>query len=234
MDCAVIRICYQDDISGTHVRNGWHGSAEPSGHGATTVYLLPGLTGEQRQAVLRRLRQEASRGCGPALPLDQLLLALCIDRVRTALRVTASVTRLHPLQTLLLSTGTVVLITLFVLASAEAGGVGPAMRPALAGMVTSTGTQPASQLQPRVSTVLPIAAWVAVSPGAWASRSGRSTGSSGSTGLGLGLLPGAGATATAQGYPRVQGACFGALAGDVPAGPAGGAGGTQLACLRLG
>jgi hypothetical protein len=41
-----------------------------------TVYLVPGLTTWQRRAVIRRLRQEASRGFGPPLPLPQLALAL--------------------------------------------------------------------------------------------------------------------------------------------------------------
>jgi hypothetical protein len=96
---------------------GFHGRAELCAHGVT-VYLLPGMTRWQRKAVLRRLRMEASRGYGPALPLPQLALALAVDRVRTALKITAGVIRLHPSQTLLPSAAAVVLMTFFVLAAA--------------------------------------------------------------------------------------------------------------------
>ena len=57
----MIRIRYRD------LAPGLHGKVERCARGVT-VYLLPGLTGKQRKAVLRRLRQEASRGCGPGLP----------------------------------------------------------------------------------------------------------------------------------------------------------------------
>lgn len=95
---------------------GLHGKAERSAHGVT-VYLLPGLTGNQRKAALRRLRQEASRGCGPALPVPQLMVALGWDRVRTALRNTAAIVRLHPVASLLHAGAAGTLMTLFVLAS---------------------------------------------------------------------------------------------------------------------
>jgi hypothetical protein len=96
---------------------GFHGRAELCGHGVT-VYLLPGMTRWQRNAVLRRLRMEASRGYGPALPLPQLVFALAVDRVRTALRITAGAVRLHPSRTLLPSAAAVLLMAFFVLASA--------------------------------------------------------------------------------------------------------------------
>jgi hypothetical protein len=96
---------------------GFHGRAELCGHGVT-VYLLPGMTRWQRKAVLRRLRMEASRGYGPALPLPQLAFALAVDRVRTALRITGGAVRLHPSQTLLPSAAAVALMAFFVLASA--------------------------------------------------------------------------------------------------------------------
>ena len=110
MDYAVIRIRYRD------LSPGLHGKAEPSARGVT-VYLLPGLTGRQREAALRRLRQEASRGCGPALPLPQLTVALALDRVRSAFRRTAAVVRLHPAGRLLPTAAAGALMTLFVLAS---------------------------------------------------------------------------------------------------------------------
>jgi hypothetical protein len=110
MDQAVIRIRYKD------LPPGLHGKAEHCARGVT-VYLLPGLTGRQRKAALRRLRQEASRGCGPALPLPQLTVALGLDRVLSAFRHTAAVVRLHPAGSLLPTALAGVLMTLFVLAS---------------------------------------------------------------------------------------------------------------------
>ena len=89
-----------------------------------TIYLLPGLTGRQRRAVIRRLRQEASRGCGPELPLAQLLLALLLDRVRGALGLAAAAVRLHPGTTLLPAAFVATVMTLFVLVSA---GLGPVL-----------------------------------------------------------------------------------------------------------
>lgn len=71
------------------------------GRGRTIVWLRPGLTGAQRKAALRRLRQEASRGHGPSLPLPQLTVALGLDRVRSGYRNATSVIRLHPAGSLL-------------------------------------------------------------------------------------------------------------------------------------
>jgi hypothetical protein len=111
----VIRVRYQD-----HLSPGLHGTAERSAHG-TTVYLLPGLTRGQRRAALRRLRQEASRGCGPALPGADLTVALAADRFRVGLRNTAAVVRLHPAGSLLPTALAGLLMALFVLASVSAG-----------------------------------------------------------------------------------------------------------------
>jgi hypothetical protein len=91
----VIRVRYQDSSSGSHHGTGLYGTAERCPQGVT-IYLVPGLTGRQRQAVIRRLRQEASRGCGPELPLPGLLVALGADRVRVAVKLTAAAVRLHP------------------------------------------------------------------------------------------------------------------------------------------
>jgi hypothetical protein len=77
-----------------------YGTAKRCPQGVT-IYLVPGLTGRQRKAVIRRLRQEASRGCGPELPLPGLLVALAADRVRVSVRLTAAAVRLHPAATLL-------------------------------------------------------------------------------------------------------------------------------------
>jgi hypothetical protein len=113
----VIRIRYQDISSGSHHGTGLYGTAKRCPQGVT-IYLVPGLTGRQRKAVIRRLRQEASRGCGPELPLPGLLVALGTDRVRVAVKLTAAAVRLHPATTLL-PTGVVAIgMMLLVLASA--------------------------------------------------------------------------------------------------------------------
>jgi hypothetical protein len=106
----VIRIRYKD------LSPGLHGKAEHRARGVT-VYLVPGLTGTQRKAVLRRLRQEASRGCGPALPVPQLTVALGADWIRAKLKNMAAVVRLHPVGSLLPAAAAGALMTLFVVAS---------------------------------------------------------------------------------------------------------------------
>jgi hypothetical protein len=113
----VIRIRYRDFSAGTHTITGWHGVATHRA-GRVTVYLVPGLTGRERRAVLRRLRQEGSRGFGPPLPLLALALALCADKVRTTAGTVAALIRLHPAVTLLPGAFVAAVMALFVLASA--------------------------------------------------------------------------------------------------------------------
>jgi hypothetical protein len=121
---------------------GLQGIAERFPRGVT-IYLLPGLTGRQRRAVIRRLRQEASRGCGPELPLPQLVIALFLDRVRGAVGLAAGAVRLHPGVTLLPAAFVAAVMTLFVLASAGVGP-GPLARPALAAAQSDTGLRSAA------------------------------------------------------------------------------------------
>ena len=130
-DCVVISICYKDFSAGTHDVTGLHGRAE-SGPRGVTVYLVPGLTNCQRRAVIRRLRQEASRYVGPALPRPQLAVALGLDRVRSAARIAGAIVRLHPAVTLLPSALVAALMTLFVLASADRAGLTTGQRTGLA------------------------------------------------------------------------------------------------------
>jgi len=107
------------------------------------VYLQPGLTARQRTAVFRRLRQEASRGCGPELPLPRLALALGVDRLRTALRILGGAVRLHPGVTLLPGGLAVLFLTMFVFASAGGPGAGPPKAvPALASVQTRAALPP--------------------------------------------------------------------------------------------
>jgi hypothetical protein len=123
-DCAVIRIRYRDFSAGSHEVAGLHGRVERCPRGVT-VCLLPGLTARQRRVVIRRLRQEASRGFSPALPLPQLAIALGIDRIRTAARVVRAIVRLHPAVTLVPSAFVVALVTLFVIAAGDRPGIAP-------------------------------------------------------------------------------------------------------------
>jgi hypothetical protein len=138
MDCVVIRIRYKDFSAGTHDVAGLQGRTERCGR-AVTVYLLPGLTGRQRSAVIRRLRQEASRRLGPPLPLPQLAIALGLDRVRTAARIVKAIVRLHPAVTLVPGACVVAMMTLFVVASGDRPGITPGNRGGLADAATVSG-----------------------------------------------------------------------------------------------
>lgn len=110
---------------------GLHGRAERGPRGVT-VYLIPGLTACQRRAVFRRLRQEASRYVGPALPLPQLVVALGLDRVRSAARISGAIVRLHPALTLLPGALVAALMSLFVIASADGAALATGQRAGLA------------------------------------------------------------------------------------------------------
>jgi hypothetical protein len=135
----VIRICYEDFSVGTRDLAGLHGRAERGARGVT-VYLLPGLTTWQRRAVIRRLRQEASRGFGPPLPQPQLAIALGLDRVRTAARTAWAIVRLHPAATLVPGAFAMVVMTLFVAVSADGLGVASRAQNGLAEMAAVGGS----------------------------------------------------------------------------------------------
>ncbi len=117
-----------------------YGWTEGTARGAT-VYLVPGLARGQRRAVIRRLRQEAGRGFGPALPFPQLVIALGLDRLRTAARLAGAIVRLHPTVALLPSGLAAALMALFVV---SAGG--SAISAVLPGGPGAPGLQPASRL----------------------------------------------------------------------------------------
>lgn len=196
---------------------GFQGIAEPFPRGVT-IYLLPGLTGRQRRAVIRRLRQEASRGCGPELPLAQLVIALLLDRVRGALRLAAAALRLHPGTTLLPAAFVGAVLTLFVLAS---GGVGPvpAARPALVAAQSGTGLASAGGNGGVAGGTVAVGGGAraarAVGAGAGDSQGGGIRPSSigpGGRGLGTGQpAPTTGPRPT--GRPRAARVCFGAMPG---------------------
>jgi hypothetical protein len=227
MFAAVIRVRRRDFVSGSHNVAGFQGIAERFPRGVT-IYLLPGLTGRQRRAVIRRLRQEASRGCGPELPLPQLVIALLLDRVRGALGLAVAALRLHPGTTLLTAAFVGVVLTLFVLAS---GGVGPvpAVRPALAAAQSTTGPAPTATATAAPGGAGGLVATGGGHKGAPAGRTGAggirpSSVGTGGRGLGSGQ-PAPTAGARSAGRPKAARVCFGAMPGMA-------ATGSPLACHR--
>src|SRR6266851_3479732 len=88
----MIRIRYRDS---NELSPGLHAEAERRCRG-TTVYLLSGLTAQQRRSALRRLRLSARMGHCPRLPAGQLALALLAARIRIAIGRAGAVFRLHP------------------------------------------------------------------------------------------------------------------------------------------
>jgi hypothetical protein len=84
-----IKIRYKDLSPGLH--------ADPQVEGSwTIIYLLPGLTPEQRRAALRRVRQASRMGIGPRLPAAPVAMALAADRIRMTIRDCMRVVRRHP------------------------------------------------------------------------------------------------------------------------------------------
>src|SRR5487761_1549089 len=119
MDWVVIHVRYRDLECGLNAK-AVPTSRHRRGGVRTTVYLQPGLTASQRSAALRRLRHEASRGYGPALPMPQLIIALGVDRTRGAYKNATSIIRLHPAGSLVPAAVTGTLMALFVLVSVTA------------------------------------------------------------------------------------------------------------------
>jgi hypothetical protein len=220
----VIHVRRRDFVSGSHDVTGLQGIAERLPRGVT-IYLLPGLTGRQRRAVIRRLRQEASRGCGPELPLLQLVIALLLDRVRGAIGLSAGAVRWHPGVTLLPVAFAAAVMALFVLSSAGVAP-GPAPRPALASAQSPAGPGSAADAGGMVA-IGGGDADPSARAGAPAARTGRAGIRPSSIGL-RGLGPGSGQPTppgSRGGYPRAAQVCFGAMPG-VASSP------TQLACHR--
>src|SRR6266702_663906 len=109
---AMIKIRYRN---ANELPPGLHATAER--HGRTiTIYLLPGLAAEERNAALRRLRLSGRMGHGPRLPGVQLGFALFADRVRATIGHAASVFRKHPAGTtgllMLISAGAIAFLVL--------------------------------------------------------------------------------------------------------------------------
>ena len=208
----MIRVRRRDFVSGSHTVTGFQGIAEPFGQGVT-IYLLPGLTGRQRRAVIRRLRWEASRGCGPALPLAQLTLALLLDRLRGAIGLAAGAVWLHPRTTLAPVAFVAAVMALFVLASAGVGPA-PAGRPAFAvgqsgAEVRSTGGHGNGGGGVFVS----VGGDPRVTATGGAGAGGIRPSSIGPGGRGLGSGQPARTGSRSTGRPRAARVCFGAMPG---------------------
>ena len=207
----MIRVRRRDFVSGSHSVSGLQGIAERFPRGVT-IYLLPGLTGRQRRAVIRRLRQEASRGCGPELPLPQLVIALFLDRVRGAVGLAAGAARLHPGVTLLPVAFVAAVMTLFALASVGVGPV-PLARSAFASAQSDTGFRSAAGAGSDVGSLVAVGGGAAGGTGTGGIR--PSTTGAGGRRLG----PGQPAPATvprSTGRPRAARVCFGAMPGMAP------------------
>jgi hypothetical protein len=70
-----------DERSGLGLHADAHG-----GQRGTVIYLVPGLTPDQRRAALRRMRQAGRLGIRPKISPVNLRFALAVSRVRFALR----------------------------------------------------------------------------------------------------------------------------------------------------
>ena len=175
-------------ISYRELSPGLHAQAEPEG-ADTVIYLLPGLTPEQRRAALRRIRHSGRMGHGPRVPLMGLALALAADRIKTTARNCVAVVRLHPagstLPVALLSVGTVIFIftatvSIHVLPSHRTSGSGPlaqgptAPAPAPSQPAVAQGSDPVAGNQDR-------AARTGQSPGHLVAGKPGSSGASGSS-----------------------------------------------------
>jgi hypothetical protein len=157
-----------------HDGAGLHGRVERCARGVT-VCLLPGLTARQRRAVIRRLRQEASRGFGPPLPLPHLAIALGLDRVRMATRIVRAIVRLHPAVTLVPSAFVVAMMTLFVIAAGDRPGLAPGPGRGLADAAVVSGSAAVvlgSSPSPRRVTRVTVAD----GGGSWAGGTGLGSG----------------------------------------------------------
>jgi hypothetical protein len=180
----VIRIRYKDFSAGTHDMAGLYGMTERGPRGVT-VYLLPGLATCQRRVVIRRLRQEASRGFGPPLPQAQLAIALGLDRVRTTARIVKATVRLHPAVTLVPGAFVVFMMTLFIVASCSRGGIAPDARGEFADAAVNGSTAHAASAVTSRARMTRVTATGVTATGGTATG-GTDSAAAGGTGLGSG------------------------------------------------
>jgi hypothetical protein len=168
-----VRYCHSHELS-----PGLNASVECSRRG-TVVYLVPGLTRDERHSALRRLRMASRVGAGPELPAAQLALALLADRIRTAAWRAGAIFRLHPagsaLPALLLSVGVIVFLALSavsiqVLPEQAVPGPSPVRGPGPA--ATAGGTGGTGGIQERQPAFNPVNLVRAGSPGSHGGSAG--------------------------------------------------------------
>jgi hypothetical protein len=179
-----VRYCHSHELS-----PGLNASVECSRRG-TVVYLVPGLTRDERHSALRRLRMASRVGAGPELPAAQLALALLADRIRTAAWRAGAIFRLHPagsaLPVLLLSAGVVVFLALSavsiqVLPEQAVPGPSPVRGPGPAATARGTGG-----IQERRPAFNPVNLVRAGSPGSRGGPAGSTRPGASSSHQGLG------------------------------------------------
>ncbi len=95
----MIKIQYANLPAGLHIRTAVEGRH-------TILYLLPGLTTNERRAAIGRARSNARVGYGPPLPAPRLAAALISDQIRTTIRRGYAALRGNPV-VLVLSIGVV-------------------------------------------------------------------------------------------------------------------------------
>jgi hypothetical protein len=199
-----VRYCHPRDLSpGLNARVACHGRG-------TTIYLVPGLTADERRAVLRRLRQTARMGSGPELPAAQLVRALLADRIRTAAGRASAIFRLHPagsaLPVLLLSAGVIVFLALSAVSSRvlpqQDAGPSPVFAPRPA---VTAGANPAQRSRHGEHQVNLDRAGPADGPGGSAGQPGSDSGQ-GTGGQGTGGGNGTTLTGSASSAPAPGGA----------------------------
>ncbi|HEY4851335.1 MAG TPA: hypothetical protein VII22_11095 [Streptosporangiaceae bacterium] len=149
----MIKIRYADLPEGLHAR------AEAEGRGAV-IYLVRGLSPDQRRAALRRVRREARLGNGPRLSASGVALAVARDTAKSTTRNGIAAVRFHPAGSLFLTAllaSTVVCYVLFVSVSIHLipipptpgaltapGGAGPGGAPGQRYSASSQGSQQVS------------------------------------------------------------------------------------------
>ena len=151
----MIKIRYADLPEGLHAR------AEAEGRGAV-IYLVRGLSPDQRRAALRRVRREARLGNGPRLSASGVALAVARDTAKSTTRNGIAAVRFHPAGSLFLTAllaSTVVCYVLFVSVSIHLipipptpgaltapGGAGPGGAPGQRYSASSQGSQGSQQI----------------------------------------------------------------------------------------
>jgi hypothetical protein len=112
----MVKIRYTELPAGLHVDARWRG-------GHTIVYLLPGLTAQERRVALNRVRSSGRMGHGPRPSAASIAMADGVDRVRTTVANGAAAVRGHPI--LLLPSLLVMAGTFFALVSVASMSVHP-------------------------------------------------------------------------------------------------------------